>query len=161
MVGFGHLSLPFMSVSAPSFLLRLKTWAKVTVVQSCHSRWCRLNGLATGRLPFIRLPMGQVGPGRARQGQASAPTRGTAHTHQNSIERRKEAVQALGRNVGLLVGIAEPLHGRNAVRRRDPVRKGTDRHSTSVSSPLTPHVLRLQAKPSHPQLSAGRCRSLF
>ena len=41
---------------------------------------------------------------------------------------QEEAVQALGRNIRLLVSITEPLHCRNAARGRDHIRKGSDMH---------------------------------
>lgn len=39
---------------------------------------------------------------------------GRSHTHKSRIQRRKKAIQALGRDVRLLVSITEPLHGRDA-----------------------------------------------
>lgn len=111
-------------------------------MRSCHPVWSHLNGIPTGHLHFIMLSAGQ---GRDRQ---PAQVRRRSHTHQNRVKSRKEAVQALGRNVGLLVSITEPLHRRNAEKRKGPSQE-RERYAR----------FDLQAKPSCPRPFVGTCRS--
>lgn len=109
-------------------------------MRSCHPVWSHLNGIPTGHLHFIMLSAGQ---GRDRQ---PAQVGRRSHTHQNRVKSRKEAVQALGRNVGLLVSTTEPLHRRNAERGRDLVRKGSDTQgSISRRNPPAPDSLLARA----------------
>lgn len=93
-------------------MFRRRSWTEGSTIRSRHAMQSHLKGLAIGCLYFITPPAGQ---GRARQ-----PAQMRAHTHQHGIKRRKEAVQALGRDVRLLVGITQPLNSRNAKKRKGP-----------------------------------------
>lgn len=79
-------------------------------------------------------------------------------THQNRVEGREEAVQALGRNIRLLVSITEPLHCRNAARARDRIRKGSDTHGPPLPLRNQCHTPQSPDETLLAHNSVGTCR---